>query len=45
MTKIQRKNIKEICKEIDLIIAGKDNGDDYKYISSHLNHALRVCQD
>jgi len=33
-------NVKEICNEIDLIIAGKNNPDDYKYIYRHLNMAL-----
>lgn len=32
--------IKEICNEIDLIIAGKDNKNNYKYIFFHLNDAL-----
>jgi len=33
-------SIKEICNEIDLIIAGKDNRNDYKYIYMHLGYAL-----
>ena len=40
MNKIKKKNIKEICNEIDLIIAGKDNRIDYKYIFLHLDEAL-----
>jgi hypothetical protein len=40
MEKIKKRNIKEICKEIDLIIAGKDNKVDYKYIFLHLDYAL-----
>jgi hypothetical protein len=35
-----KKNIKEICDEIDLIIDGKDNKVDYKYIFLHLDDAL-----
>lgn len=33
-------DIKEICNEIDLIIEGKDNRIDYKYIFLHLDNAL-----
>ncbi|RLD55959.1 MAG: hypothetical protein DRJ01_15930 [Bacteroidetes bacterium] len=40
MNKIKKKDIKEICNEIDLIIAGKDNRIDYKYIFLHLNDVL-----
>lgn len=40
MIKIKKKNIKEICNEIDLIIDGKDNKIDYKYIFQHLDDAL-----
>lgn len=40
MNKIKKKDIKEICNEVDLIIAGKDNGIDYKYIFRHLDDAL-----
>jgi tRNA-binding EMAP/Myf-like protein len=40
MIKIKKKNIKEICNEIDLIIDGKDNKIDYKYIFLHLDDAL-----
>jgi hypothetical protein len=40
MEKIKKRNIKEICNEIDLIIAGKDNRIDYKYIFLHLDDAL-----
>ena len=40
MNKIKKKNIKGICKEIDLIIAGKDNRIDYKYIFLYLDDAL-----
>jgi hypothetical protein len=40
MIKIKKKNIKEICNEIDLIIDGKDNKTDYKYIFLHLDDAL-----
>jgi len=37
---IKKMSIKEICNEIDLIIAGKDNRNDYKYIYMHLGYAL-----
>jgi len=37
---MKKKNIKEVCDEIDLIIAGKDNRNDYKYIYMHLGYAL-----
>jgi len=40
MNKFKRKSIKEICKEIDLIIAGEDNKIDYKYIYMHLDAAF-----
>jgi len=40
MEKIKKRNIKEICNEIDLIIAGEDNRIDYKYIFLHLDEAL-----
>lgn len=40
MNKIKKKGIKEICNEIDLIIAGKDNRINYKYIFLHLDDAL-----
>jgi hypothetical protein len=40
MEKIKKKNIKQVCNEIDLIIAGKDNRIDYKYIFLHLDFAL-----
>jgi hypothetical protein len=40
MNKIKKKNIKEVCNEIDLIIAGKDNQIDYKYIFLHLDDVL-----
>ena len=40
MDKIKKMNIKAICNEIDLIIAGKDNKIDYKYIFLHLIDAL-----
>jgi len=40
MQKIKKQNIKKICNEIDLIIAGKDNKIDYKYIFLHLDYAL-----
>jgi len=40
MNKIKKKDIKEICNEIDLIIAGKDNRINYKYIFLHLDDAL-----
>jgi hypothetical protein len=35
------KNIKEICNEIDLIIANKNNKIDYKYLYSDLDNVLR----
>jgi len=37
MGKITKKNVKEICTEIDLIIEGKDIKNDYQYIYIHLN--------
>lgn len=40
MNKIKKKDISGICTEIDLIIAGKDNRIDYKYIFLHLDDAL-----
>lgn len=40
MNKIKKMNIREICEEIDLIIAAKDNRIDYKYIYRHLDDAL-----
>ena len=40
MEKIKKKNIKGICNEIDLIIAGVDNRIDYKYLFLHLDEAL-----
>jgi hypothetical protein len=40
MTIILNKSIKAICEEIDLIIAGKDNRNDYKYIYLQLEQAL-----
>lgn len=40
MNKIITKDITEICNEIDLIIAGKNNRIDYKYIFLHLDKAL-----
>jgi hypothetical protein len=40
MNKIKKMDIKEICNEIDLIIAGKDNRIDNKYIFLHLDDAL-----
>jgi hypothetical protein len=40
MNKIKKKSIKEVCNEIDLIIAGKDNRIDYKYIFLHLDDVL-----
>jgi len=40
MNKIRKKDILEVCNEIDLIIAGKDNRTDYKYIFLHLDDAL-----
>lgn len=40
MDNIKRKNIKEICKEIDLIIDGSHNKTDYQFIYSHLDNAL-----
>jgi len=40
MSEIKKMNVKEICNEIDLIIAGKNNSNDYKYIYPHLNMAL-----
>lgn len=40
MNKNKKMDIKEICNEIDLIIAGKDNRIDYKYIFLHLDDAL-----
>jgi len=38
--KIAKKDINGICHEIDLIIEGKDNKIDYKYIYYHLEVAL-----
>lgn len=35
------KNIKEICREIDLIIEKKDNKNDYKYLYSDMINALQ----
>lgn len=40
MIKIKKKNIKEICNEIDLIIDGNNNKIDHKYIFLHLEDAL-----
>ena len=40
MNKIKKKDLKEICNEIDLIISGKDNRIDYKYIFLHLDDSL-----
>jgi len=37
---IKKMSIKEVCNEIDLIIAGTDNRNDYKYIYMHLGYAL-----
>ena len=35
------KNIKEICREIDLIIEKKDNKNDYKYLYSDMLNVLK----
>ncbi len=40
MKKIKTKDIKEICNEIELIIDGKDNKSDYKYLVFYLDDAL-----
>lgn len=40
MNKIKKKDIVEICNEIDLIIAGTYNKIDYKYIFLNLDDAL-----
>jgi hypothetical protein len=40
VNKIKKKDIKEICNEIDLIVAGKVNREDYKFIFLHLDDAL-----
>jgi hypothetical protein len=40
VNKIKKKGIKEVCKEVDLIIDGKDNRIDHKYIFLHFNDAL-----
>ena len=37
MGKRRKKTVKEICKLIDLIIAGKDPGVDYRVINNHLS--------
>ena len=36
------KNIKEICREIDLIIEKKDNKNDYKYLYSDMLNVLML---
>ena len=38
---IKKKDIKGVCKEVDLIIEGSDNKFDYKYIFIHLDESLR----
>jgi hypothetical protein len=40
MTKFKEKNKREICDEIDLIIADEDKKVEYKYIFVHLDNAL-----
>lgn len=40
MMNINKKDIKEICNEIDLIIEGKDDKGEYKYLFVHLDNAL-----
>ena len=41
MIEIKKKDLKGICKEIDLIIAGIDNRTDYKHIFLNLDDALK----
>lgn len=38
---IKKKDIKGVCKEVDLIIEGSDNKFDYKYIFIHLDESLK----
>jgi hypothetical protein len=40
MESITKMDIKGVCKEVDLIIEGSNNKNDYKYIYIHLNDSL-----